>query len=220
MLLIPGLIDRATLARIETLLSNATFRSGKDTATGSAKSRKTNEELDETRHPEVPELVTRALAASTRLREYALPRAIRQPIIARYPPGTEYGYHMDRPVMGSRADAMTRADVSVTIFLAAPDTYDGGELVLRDGDGERMVKGPAGSAFLYPTDRLHRVAAVTAGVRLVAVTWIQSLIRDHVERAILHDLSRLGRALPADAGDAHDILGEVNARLVQRWSAL
>ena len=107
----------------------------------------------------------------------ALPLRAAAPLYARYVPGMAYGEHLDDPIMGGEGPPY-RSDVAVTVFLSGPGDYDGGELVVRLPFGEQRVKLAAGDAVLYPAGSLHHVSPVTRGERLVAVTWVQSVVRD------------------------------------------
>lgn len=145
-----------------------------------------------------------------------MPRHFAPPLFARYQPGMEFGSHMDNPLMGP--DHM-RADVSVTIFLSDPDSYDGGELVMETSGGETAYKLPAGSAVTYPTTMLHRVEPVTRGVREVAVTWVQSLFRRPDQREILFDLERTARAIFEREGKSehYDLINKSTSNLRRMW---
>ena len=150
----------------------------------------------------------------------AMPARIAPALISHTGPGEGYGAHVDDPVMGG--DAPLRTDLSLTLFLSPPDSYEGGELVLDTPAGEERVKLPAGDAFLYPSTTLHRVEPVTAGERLVAATWVQSRIRDEGARAILFDLDRARRAIFEAHGktEAFDLVSAAHANLMRRWVEL
>ena len=106
-------------------------------------------------------------------------------MFSRYDPGMEYGDHIDNAIMGE-----IRTDLSVTLFLSRPDTYDGGELVIQLPLGNQEIKLDAGEAIVYPSNSVHHVAPVTRGARLAAVTWVQSRVRDQEVRSILYDLHK------------------------------
>jgi PKHD-type hydroxylase len=117
---------------------------------------------------------------------------------------------------------MYRSDVAVTVFLSAPEEYDGGELVIRGASGAQTVKLPAGDAVLYPAGTLHHVRPVTHGERLVAVTWVQSLVRDAARRELLYGLNLAREKLLASAPGAEET-AQVNAaymNLIRMWSDL
>ena len=132
-----------------------------------------------------------------------------------------YGDHMDDPIMG--ADGVKyRADIAVTIFLSAPQEYDGGELVIRTHSGDQAVKSPAGDAVLYPAGSIHRVSPVTRGERLVAVTWVQSLVRDAASASCSTDSMRRARSC-CKARPRQTETAQVNAaylNLIRMWSDL
>ncbi|KKL13547.1 hypothetical protein LCGC14_2524650, partial [marine sediment metagenome] len=111
------------------------------------------------------------------------PKALTRLILSRYRPGQTYGLHVDDAVMGG-----LRTDVSFTLFLSDPDSYEGGELVMEDMFEQRAVKLGAGGLFLYPSTTLHRVEPVRSGTRLAIVGWAQSRIRRSDQREILFDL--------------------------------
>jgi PKHD-type hydroxylase len=113
-----------------------------------------------------------------------------------------------------------RSDISLTIFLNEPDAYDGGELVINTPFGEQKVKLNAGDAVLYPSSSTHRVAEVTRGERLVAVTWLQSTVRDPAKREILYNLSQAREVMIKNAAEAKETeqLSNAYMNLVRMWS--
>ncbi|CAG0906174.1 unnamed protein product [Cyprideis torosa] len=131
----------------------------------------------------------------------------------------QYGDHIDDPIMGP-AQGRYRPDVSITLFLNSPDDYKGGELLIHGSFGQQTVKLPAGHAIMYPSGSLHRVCEVTAGMRLVAVTWAQSMIRDPGERELLFNLNQAREALLAEDSTS-DIAKKVDhtyINLVRKWA--
>ena len=150
----------------------------------------------------------------------ALPHRVAAPYYARYTPGMHYGDHVDDPVMGP--GPRYRCDIAITLFLSEPDAYDGGELVVRTSFGEQRVKLAAGHAIMYPASSLHRVAEVTRGERMVAVTWVQSLVKDPARRELLYELNLAREKLLKTAPDAEETarvdLAYVN--LVRMWAEI
>lgn len=119
----------------------------------------------------------------------SLPAKIYPPLFNRYAGGEAFGAHVDNAVRGVRASReRVRTDLSATLFLAEPDTYDGGELVVQDTYGEHRVKLPAGHMVLYPGSSVHRVEPVTRGERISSFFWVQSLVRADAQRSLLLDL--------------------------------
>ncbi|WP_078118651.1 Fe2+-dependent dioxygenase [Thiosocius teredinicola] len=186
---IPELLNSAQVEKIHELLAGASFVDGKLTAGMAAAKVKNNEEL--AMQPDLLQRLYRVVMASVghnaTFRNAALPAKVADFIFARYQPGMHYGDHVDDPIMGQ--GPKFRTDVSMTIFLNDPASYDGGELVIRTPFGDQQVKLPAGHAVVYPSASVHRVADVTRGERLVALTWIQSFVRDAAKRELLYELN-------------------------------
>jgi PKHD-type hydroxylase len=115
-----------------------------------------------------------------------------------------------------------RTDLSVTLFLADPHEYDGGELVVEDTYGVHPVKLPAGQLVLYPSTSLHRVEPVTRGTRLASFFWVQSLVKDDSARATLFDLDMSIQQLTMDMPDHSSIvrLTAIYHNLLRRWAEL
>ena len=154
----------------------------------------------------------------------ALPLRVFPPLFNRYEVGMAFGAHVDNAIRHvGAAHLRIRTDVSATLFLTPPEDYDGGELVIQDSFGEQRVKLPAGDMVIYPASSLHRVEPVTRGARWASFFWIQSMIRDDGQRALLHDLDRSIQAVRADLGDGHDAAGALTAvyhNLLRRWADL
>jgi len=127
----------------------------------------------------------------------ALPKRLVRLLVSRYEPGVTYGTHVDDALM-----EVARTNLSFTLLLSDPDTYEGGALVIEDTYGERTVRLPAGELILYPSTTLHRVDPVISGVRLAAVGWVRSYVRDPECREILFDLETALRQMPSMASRA------------------
>jgi PKHD-type hydroxylase len=188
----------------------AVFESGKLTAGQGAAGVKHNLQLKREGPEATPldQLVVAALSRHALFQAWAMPLRFAAPTFSRYEPGMAYGVHVDRAIMG--VGNPIRSDVSVTVFLNAPEEYDGGELIVESPGGNRAVKLAAGDAFVYATTALHQVSPVTRGRRLVAVVWAQSLVRDEGMRQILFDMHAVCASL-------HDTQPEsVEARLLSK----
>ncbi len=161
---------------------------------------------------------SRCAAGYAEVQFFAWPRRVNTPLISRYGTGMEYGGHFDIPIIFSRDGEPPRTDLSMTVFLSAPTDYDGGELDLDTAFGSQAFKLPAGHAFLYPTTMYHRVAPITRGTRLAAVTWIQSLIKEPERRQILYDLAQARQAIQANLPQGGKILPQAFSNLIKLWS--
>ncbi|WP_367110912.1 Fe2+-dependent dioxygenase [uncultured Psychrobacter sp.] len=170
---------------------NDHWQDGKLTAGASAKEKKNNWQLSRD-HPAYAALANTGMAALKAhpvFMSAALPKTFMPPLFSQYGVGQEYGLHVDNALQ-THPDTQQwlRTDLSLTLFLNAPEDYVGGELVIADDYGEHAVKLAAGDAVLYPSTSLHRVNSVQSGQRLAMVTWVQSLVRSDEQRQILHDL--------------------------------
>ncbi len=216
-LCIANILDADGIASVREAMAGGTFVDGLMTAGWASRLVKKNEQLAAGPGAQAAQKrVIDALAANAVFSTAVMPQRIGPPLFARYTPGMSFGAHVDNAVMG--ADHL-RTDVSVTVFLAEPDTYDGGELVIDTASGEESYKLPAGSAVIYPSTTLHRVAEVTRGTREVAVTWAQSLVRSAERRELLFDLERARRALFERDGKTaeFDLLHKVASNLRRMW---
>ncbi|HVP07999.1 MAG TPA: Fe2+-dependent dioxygenase [Burkholderiales bacterium] len=223
LLIVPGVLkpDELTLAR--EWLAGVRFVDGKASAGAAARRVKRNEEAERGGADlgRLDEMVMGNLARHPVYRGGALPLHAATPLYIRYAPGREYGDHLDDPIMGT-GGVLYRSDVAVTVFLSAPGEYDGGELVIRGAQGEQRIKLPAGDAVLYPAGTIHHVSPVTRGERLVAVTWVQSVVRDPARRELLYGLNLAREKLLKDAPEAEET-AQVNAaylNLIRMWSEL
>ena len=176
-------------ARVLAALKFHPFVDGKATASGIAKDVKNNLQAERSGDSlaELDQLVSSSLCANSIFQAFAFPKRLRAPIFSRYEPGMNYGAHVDGAIMNDHG-SLLRADLAVTLFLSPPESYDGGELVIELAYGEEEIKLAAGEAIVYSADTVHRVAPVTRGVRMAAVTWVQTAVRDSKMRTVLYDL--------------------------------
>ncbi|MCU7829700.1 MAG: Fe2+-dependent dioxygenase [Candidatus Thiodiazotropha sp. (ex Myrtea sp. 'scaly one' KF741663)] len=217
---INDLLQPAQLKKIDEILSMAEFVDGKLTAGKAASRVKNNEELKG--EPQQMQLLIRiltsAMAHNSIFRSAVLPYRMADPIFARYQSGMTYGDHVDDPLMGLSGQRF-RSDVSMTLFLRDPETYQGGELVVRTTFGEKRVKLKAGSAVIYPSSSLHHVAEVTEGERMVALAWMQSYVRDPAQRELLYelDLAREDLLASAPGAESTGLVDKSYANLLRMW---
>ncbi|NIE78094.1 Fe2+-dependent dioxygenase [Pantoea sp. Tr-811] len=195
---------------------------GKATAGIQSAQAKRNRQLDEDDPVarQLGGLVLQRLSDNPLFMSAALPKRIYPPLFNRYGAGEGFGFHVDNAIRGIKGvRERVRTDLSATLFLADPDTYDGGELVIRDTFGERAVKLPAGHLVLYPGSSLHRVEPVTRGERLAAFFWIESLVREDSQRSLLLDMDVAIQRLTAQGADAGSLLEltGVYHNLLRRW---
>ncbi len=221
LVVIPDILSSEQLREAQKLLAGAPFVDGKLSAGDAAQRVKHNEEIqhDAAQLHRLNNLVMSNLVSHPQFQSAALPHRIAMPIYARYSHGHAYGDHIDDPVMGP-AGQRYRSDVSTTLFLNDPTEYAGGELIIRTSFGDKNIKLPAGSAVVYPSSTLHRVDAVTRGQRLVAVTWIQSLVRDPAQRELLYELNSVREPLLQSTPDAESTkkIDRTYVNLVRMWS--
>ena len=179
----------------------ATWQDGGLTAGTLARHAKRNQQLPDGAEPArgLGEQLLARLRSHPTFVSAALPRRIYPPKFNRYADGGEYGAHVDSALMGLPDGSGTmRSDLSATLFLCEPETYDGGELEIETPFGVQSVKLAAGDLVLYPSSSLHRVTPVTRGERLAAFFWIESLVASETTRGLLYDLDQAIQALGAD----------------------
>jgi PKHD-type hydroxylase len=179
------------IEHINQTISGVQFQDGQLTTGFSARGVKRNLQLppDSPQAKELGQVVVKALQRQPLFMAAAIPARIHPPLFARYESGMTYGKHVDNAIMGS--SVKMRSDVSMTVFLSSPESYEGGELAIDDIFGHRQIKLDAGDAVLYPSTSVHHVNPVTSGKREVAVLWIQSLVRQDERRRILFELERM-----------------------------
>src|SRR5919109_4072870 len=201
LLQIPDVLTREQVAQARQTLESAHWVDGRVTAGHQSARAKDNMQLPED-HPvarQLGDMILGALGRNALFVSAALPLRVFPPLFNCYRGGQSFGNHVDNAIRQSRTNGSTvRTDLSATLFLADPDEYDGGELLVEDTYGVHSVKLPAGHMVLYPASSLHNVRPVTRGARLASFFWIQSMIRDDGERTLLFDLDTAVQRLSAD----------------------
>ena len=223
---IPNVLDAATLARCTGLLKQADWADGRITAGSQAATVKNNLQLPEASPvaQQLRAIVLEALSKNAGFFSAALPRRIYPPLFNRYGGAANaFGNHVDNAIRTHPASAQhVRTDLSFTLFLNRPDDYDGGELVIEDGMGGRVVKLPAGDLILYPSYSVHRVEPVTRGARLACFSWLESMVREPQQRELLHELDLSIVALRGEHGetDAAVRLTSCYHNLMRMWATV
>ena len=222
---IPAVLPADRLAALRRELAAAPWLDGKLTAGVQSGKVKDNLQADAA-DPAVQRLseeVLRALERNGLFLSAALPRHVFPPIFSRYGTGMSFGAHVDNAIRALPGTGQRlRTDLSATLFLSDPAEYDGGELMIEDSYGTQAVKLPAGHLVLYPSTSLHLVTEITRGERVAAVFWLQSLVKDTGERALLFDLDQsIQHLTPKNPDDPALVrLTGCYHNLLRRWTEI
>ena len=222
---IPQLLNAAQLQQARTQLLAAEWTDGRVSAGYQGAAVKHNRQLPEGSPAAltVGDLVLAELERNALFISASLPHRVYPPMFNHYEGGMAFGNHIDNAVrLLPGSGVKIRTDLSATLFLAEPESYDGGELVIEDHYGAHAVKLAAGDLVLYPANSLHRVLPVTRGARLACFFWVQSLVRDDGQRTLLFDLDQSIQKLAATHGDEAARLSLTGSyhNLLRMWSEL
>lgn len=215
---IRNLLVPEELARLGELSHALRFVDGR--ASNPANLTKDNQQADhaDPHYAESVQIVNNALARSREFLDFAMPKRVAPPLLCRYQPGMKYGAHADSgllPVGGSRL----RSDISCTVFISDPTTYEGGELSIVLGNQAIAFKGDSGDVILYPSTTLHEVVPVLSGERLVSITFIESYIADQHQRMQVYELNELAALEGGTMNwDNRVRLDVVRQNLMRMWS--
>lgn len=219
MFIVPDLLTAADRSRLLSILQRVEFGDGRTTAAGAAY-QKNNLQAQGPAEAvqEAQRLLQGALDRHPKFRVLAMPRRVKPMTFNRYDQGMYYQDHTDHALLP--ATPVVRGDLSMTVFLSDPATYDGGELVINsDRPDSKEVKLPVGQAVVYSAATMHRVNPVTRGSRLGAVTVIESLVRDPEERELLGEMAQLVRWVQDKAPQSVEErrAGKIYANLMRLW---
>jgi PKHD-type hydroxylase len=223
LLQIPDVLSPEQVAEARQRLAEATWVDGRVTAGHQSARTKDNSQIPED-HPaarQIGEMILASLQRNPLFISAALPLRVFPPLFNSFEGGHSFGNHVDNAIRQVRGSGLSvRTDLSATLFLADPEEYDGGELVVEDTYGVHSVKLPAGHMVLYPASGLHNVTPVTRGTRLASFFWLQSMIRDDGERTLLFDLDTAIQRLSVDMPDHPSVvqLTAVYHNLLRRWA--
>ena len=226
LIVIERVLDPDEVAAFREKLSGADWIDGAQTAGSRSVAVKQNLQLDrgDPLAVELGNTILRKLGHNPLFISASLAETIFPPVFNLYQNGGHYGTHVDSALMRvSELNKTIRSDLSATIFLSEPESYDGGELVIEDVYGGKAVKLAAGDMVLYPSSSLHQVTPVTRGQRMAAILWLQSAVADAQARSMLFDLDQSIQSLSADrAKDDPDIdrLIHVYHNLLRRWATV
>jgi PKHD-type hydroxylase len=203
---IPEVLTAAQVAAVRRIIEPADWTDGNATSGPQAALAKRNRQLPEdgAAAKKAGDLVIEALGRSPLFMAAALPAKVWPPLFNRYSGGEQFGMHVDNAVRVKRGGVeRLRSDLSATLFLSDPDTYEGGELTVEDTYGAHSVKLSAGDVILYPASSLHQVTAVTSGERLASFFWVQSMVRDDARRRVLFEMDVAVQRLVGELGHGH-----------------
>lgn len=214
--ILPNVLNTAELATIRTLLPDIRFSDGLSTNQASQVKRNLQAPQDDAANAQVALIAREALVRHPDVRTFAMPRQMARTTVVRYHEGMTYGWHVDEALFPSSPPM--RSDLSCTLFLNSPSDYDGGELTIQVGAQELSYKLQPGDALLYPSTTIHQVTPVTRGVRIAAITWLQSWIADASQRELLIQLEE-ARAL-SDPRSARllVLLESLRTNLFRMWA--
>lgn len=206
---VPEVLNADELKAMRQLLAQAEWTDGKVTAGTQSAQVKRNIQLPEAsaNAEAARQIVLKALSRNGLFFSAALPRKIYPPLFNQYRDGMDFGAHVDNGVRTHAGSGMhVRTDISCTLFINDPESYDGGELVVEDTYGQQAVKLPAGDMVLYPGTSLHHVRPVTRGARLASFFWVQSMIRDDAQRTLLFEMDASIVSLRQQIGDTAPVV--------------
>lgn len=215
---IRNLLNDAEIARLVALSTEIRFVDGR--ASNPANQTKNNLQADggDPKAAESVQIVNAALSRSREFMEFAMPRRVAPPLLCRYEPGMQYGAHADAAIL-QLGGTRLRSDLSCTVFINDPSSYEGGELSVAAGNVALPFKGAPGEAIVYPSTTLHEVVPVRQGQRLVSITFIESLVADQHRRSQIHELNEIAALEGAKMNwESRVRLDVVRQNLMRMWS--
>lgn len=216
---VPDLLNSSELKRLRDIAAKAKFVDGRISNPNNKAKKNLQLDYSDSCYQESAKVLAEAMMKNESVQNFAFIKRFAPPLICRYQPGMAYGKHSDNAFVHVGQNVL-RSDVSCTIFLSDPDSYDGGELTIHLGQKTVSIKGAAGSAVLYASTTLHEVNPVTSGERLVAITFIESQIIDEQKRDLLYTLNEVAALEGYNISwDNRVLLQHVSANLHRMWSS-
>jgi PKHD-type hydroxylase len=224
LLCVPDVLTKDEVSHCRAVMDAAAWQDGRQTAGAQSAQVKLNMQLppESAAARELGDIVLDALSRSALFLSAALPLRILPPMFNSYSGGQTFGVHVDNAIRSVPGSPLRiRTDLSATLFLADPEEYEGGELMVETLYGSNEVKLPAGHLVLYPSTSLHCVTPVTSGLRRASFFWVQSMIRDESARTMLFDLDRTIQELQSERGleDPQSVrLTGIYHNLIRHWA--
>jgi len=218
LLKIRNLLVPAEIARLSALAREIRFVDGRASNPANTSKDNLQADLGDPRYVESVQIVSGAIGRSREFMDFAMPKHVAPPLLCRYEPGMKYGGHADAALI-QLGNARLRSDLSCTVFVTDPATYEGGELSIEIGNLAIPIKGAAGEAIIYPSTTLHEVVPVRSGQRLVSITFIESYIADEHQRTQVYELNEIA-ALEGTSmrWESRVRLDVVRQNLIRMWS--
>lgn len=189
-LLVKEVLTKPELEEIRKLAGRVRFTDGRASNIHNEAKQNLQADINQPESQRASQIAGAAIARNEEIRNFAFPKRIATPLLSRYEPGMKYGVHADAPFL-PLPNGPLRSDISATLFLGDPDTYDGGELIIHMGSETITIKGEPGAMIVYPSTTLHEVSPVTRGERLALFTFMESVIPDQTQRELLYTLNEV-----------------------------
>ena len=213
-----GFLTPAEVARLSQLGQELHFVNGRVTNPSNLTKDNLQADTADPRTAESTKIVAAAFARSQPFKDFAFPKRVAPPLLARYEPGMKYGAHADAAHLMVDGSVL-QSDISSTVFIADPTTYQGGELVFHIGTRPVVAKGAPGEAIVYPSTMLHEVRPVRSGVRLVSITFIESMVPNEYQRTQLYELNEVAALEGTNMHWQNRVrLETVRQNLMRMWS--
>lgn len=215
---IKDLLTTGEIVQLREMASRMKFVDGRASNSGFAEKVNLQADPSDKEAIESARILSAAMMRSRQFLDFVFPKRVLPPLLARYVPGMKYGPHADAALLATPTGPL-RSDLSSTVFLNTPESYEGGELVVHLGARSVPIKLAAGAAVVYPSTALHEVAPVRSGERLVGITFIESHIPEEADRDIIYELGEISALEGANMHWANRMrLEVVRQNLTRRWS--
>lgn len=215
---IKNLLAAPEVERLQALARELHFVDGKVSNPANTSKQNLQADTADPKYAESVQIVGGAFSRSREFASFALPKRVAPPLLCRYEPGMKYGAHADAAVI-QLPNARVRSDLSCTVFVNDPGSYEGGELAMVVGNQSIAFKGAPGEAIVYPSTLLHEVIPVRTGERLVSITFIESLIADQHQRMQVFELNEIAALEGARMNwESRVRLDVVRQNLMRMWS--